>query len=397
MPQFAYKATTREGQIVEGYFDAYDEKTVAERLKNTGLIPLKIEPKREGIRVRFLSRVSGKDLLSFTAQLSTLLNAGLPLDRALNILIEITENRALQGLIGDILKSIREGSSFSEALQKHPRSFPRLYINMVKAGEAGGVLETVLERLVEFMESAKELKDSLFSAMIYPTILLTTGGISIIVLLVYVLPKFTTIFADLGTSLPFSTLMLVSFSTAVQDYWWVLLMLIIMVSVFISRVIKTDAGRRRWDMLKLRLLGNVIRELETARFCRTLGTLLRSGVPMIAALNNAKDITNNTIISEAIDRLSSDVREGRGIAASLANTGAFPPLALSMIKVGEESGQLEKMLLKVATVYERDLRQSIKRFVGFIEPAMILLMGLVIGFIVLSMLAAIFSITDLPF
>jgi general secretion pathway protein F len=397
MPQFAYKATTREGQIVEGYFDAYDEKTVAERLKNTGLIPLKIEPKREGIRVRFLSRVSGKDLLSFTAQLSTLLNAGLPLDRALNILIEITENRALQGLIGDILKSIREGSSFSEALQKHPRSFPRLYINMVKAGEAGGVLETVLERLVEFMESAKELKDSLFSAMIYPTILLTTGGISIIVLLVYVLPKFTTIFADLGTSLPFSTLMLVSFSTAVQDYWWVLLMLIIMVSVFISRVIKTDAGRRRWDMLKLRLLGNVIRELETARFCRTLGTLLRSGVPMIAALNNAKDITNNTIITEAIDRLSSDVREGRGIAASLANTGAFPPLALSMIKVGEESGQLEKMLLKVATVYERDLRQSIKRFVGFIEPAMILLMGLVIGFIVLSMLAAIFSITDLPF
>ncbi len=397
MPQFAYKATTKEGQIVEGYFDAYDERAVAERLKNTGLIPLRIETKREGLRGRLFSRVSNKDLLAFTAQLSTLLNAGLPLDRSLNILIEIAENKALQTLIGDILKSIREGSSFSEALQKHPRSFPRLYINMVRAGEAGGVLETVLERLTEFMESTKELRDSIFSALIYPTILLTTGGISIIVLLIYVLPKFTTIFADLGTSLPLSTMLLVSFSSALQDYWWLVLMLIIMVAVFISKLIKTDAGRRRWHLIKLRLLGNVIRELETARFCRTLGTLLKSGVPMINALNNAKDITNNIIISEAIDRLSSDVREGKGISASLASTGVFPRLALSMIKVGEESGQLENMLLKVASVYERDLRQSIKRFVGFIEPAMILLMGLVIGFIVLSMLAAIFSITELPF
>ncbi len=397
MPRYAYKAATREGTVIEGSFEGADERAIADRLKGTGLIPLYIEPIKDSFRTRIFSGVSGGDVLAFTSELSTLLKSGLPLDRCLNILAEITQNKALEAVITELLKSIREGSSFSEALQRHPRFFSRLYINMVRAGEAGGVLESVLEKLVEFLESAKELKDSVFSAMIYPSILLVTGGISIIALLTYVLPKFTSIFGELGASLPLSTVILISFSSAFQDYWWIVTLVMIGAVVLLNRYIKLPQGRRRWDALKLRLLGNIIREIETARFCRTLGTLLKSGVPLINALNNAKDITNNTIVASSIEKLSIDVKEGKGISASLASAGTFPRLALSMIKVGEESGQLEDMLLKVASVYEKNLKQSIKRFVGFIEPAMILMMGLIIGFIVLSMLTAIFSITELPF
>ncbi|MCX8070638.1 MAG: type II secretion system F family protein [Thermodesulfovibrionales bacterium] len=397
MPNFSYKASTKEGVLVDGLFDAPDEKYVVERLKKTGLIPIEISPVNEGIKRKFLSGISTRDVLSFTTQLSTMLNSGLPLDRSLNILSNITDNRKLQEVISSILKSIREGSSFSEALNRHPQVFSRLYVNMVKAGEVGGVLEIVLEKLVDFLESTRELKDSIFSAMIYPTILLTTGTISIIVLLTYVLPKFTSIFSELGTTLPLSTTILINISTKLQDFWWIVMLSFVMLVIFLNRFVKTEDGRRIWDKTKIRLLGNLIKELETARFSRTLGTLLKSGVPLIQALNNVKDITNNTIVSATIEQLAKDVKEGKTISDSLNNTKLFPKLALSMIKVGEESGQLEDMLLKVATNYEKSLKQSIKRFVGFIEPVMILTMGLIIGFIVLSMLAAIFSITDLPF
>ncbi|HIJ59323.1 MAG TPA: type II secretion system F family protein [Nitrospirae bacterium] len=397
MPNFAYKASTKEGVLIEGNFDAPDERYVVDRLKKTGLIPLEINPVDEGLRRRFFSGISARNVLSFTAQLSTMLNARLPLDRSLNILANICDNKQLTEIISSILSSIREGSSFSEALGRHPNIFPKLYVNMVKAGEVGGVLEIVLEKLVDFLESSRELKDSVFSAMIYPSILLTTGTLSIIVLLTYVLPKFSSIFSEMGTTLPFTTTLLISVSSKLQDYWWIAFIFFVAVIIFINRFINTDEGRKIWDKSKLRLFGNLIQELETARFTRTLGTLLKSGVPLIQALNNVKDITNNTIVTAAIEQVAKDVKEGNTISDSLSKTNIFPKLALSMIKVGEESGQLEEMLLKVAKNYERSLKQSIKRFVGFIEPVMILTMGLIIGFIVLSMLSAIFSITDLPF
>ncbi|MFQ3573916.1 MAG: type II secretion system F family protein [Thermodesulfovibrionales bacterium] len=396
MPQFEYKATTNDGNIVEGIFESPDEKSVLERLRNLGFIPLKVEPVKQKIGHRLLSKASGKDVLIFTSELTTLLKAGLPIDRSLNILSEISESKGIKSVTEAILRSIREGSSFSEALSKHPTVFSRLYVNMVRSGEAGGVLEQVLEKLVEFLESAKELKDSIYSAMIYPSILLVTGGASIIVLLTYVLPKFTSIFGDIGVSLPITTRLLISFSTFIRDYWWLVLLIIGLTAFFINRYINLETGKRRWDAIKLRLFGDVIRNLETARFCRTLGTLLKSGVPLIQALQNAKDITNNSIISDAIEKIAKDVKEGKGLSGPLAATGVFPRLALSMIKVGEESGSLEDMLLRISNTYEKGLRESIKRFIGFIEPAMILLMGIIIGFIVLSMLAAIFSITDLP-
>lgn len=397
MAIFSYRATTMEGAIVEGAIEAADEKSAIERLKNSGIIPLKVAAPEEGIKKRITLRSSKTDLLTFTTELSSLLSAGLPLDRSLNILSEISESKDMKNIVQSILKSIREGSSFSDALQRHPKVFPRLYINMIRAGEASGVLDVVLDKLNEFLESSKELKEHILSVMIYPIILVVTSGISIIILLTYVLPKFSVIFAELGSSLPLPTQVLLTFSNALKSYWWIVLSVMIAGWIIFKNYIKSDTGRYNWDAFKLKLMGEVIRKLETARFCRTLGTLLRSGVPLLQALNNARDVINNQVIASAIDAVSAGAKEGKGIAVPLSSANVFPPLALSMIKVGEETGQLDNMLMKVASTYEKSLNVAIKRFVSLLEPAMILSMGLIIGFIVISMLLAIFSITELPF
>jgi general secretion pathway protein F len=397
MAVFSYRATTIEGSVLEGVIEASDERSAVEKLKNTGYIPLKITAPREGIRRRITLRSTKSDLLTFTTELSALLGAGLPLDRSLNILAGISESKEMKSVINSILKSIREGRSFSDALGGHPKIFPRLYVNMIRAGEAGGVLDVVLEKLNEFLESTKELKDHIFSVMIYPAILMVTGGISIIVLLTYVLPKFSVMFDEMGGSLPLPTEILLTFSDILKLYWWVVSAVLIGAWIVFKKYIKTDTGRYKWDSFKLKIMGDVIRKLETARFCRTLGTLLKSGVPLLHALNNARDVLNNKVIASAVDTVSAGAKEGKGIAVPLSDTHVFPPLALSMIKVGEETGQLDTMLMRVANTYEKSLNVAIKRFVNLLEPAMILSMGLIIGFIVVSMLIAIFSITELPF
>jgi general secretion pathway protein F len=397
MSVFSYRATTIEGAIVEGVIEAVDERSAIERLKNTGFIPLNVAAPKEGIGKKISLRSSRADLLTFTTELSALLGAGLPLDRSLNILSEISENSEMKKVIQSILKSIREGSSFSDALQKHPKVFPKLYVNMIRAGEAGGVLDVVLDKLNEFLESSKALKDHVVSVMIYPSLLLVTGGVSIIILLTFVLPKFSVMFAELGGSLPLATKLLLAFSNALKSYWWIILSAVVAAWVIFRNYVKSDAGRYKWDGFKLRLIGDVIKKLETARFCRTLGTLLKSGVPLLQALNNSRDIVNNRVIAAAVDSVSAGAKEGKGIAVPLSETHVFPQLALSMIKVGEETGQLDVMLIKVASTYEKSLNIAIKRLVNFLEPVMILIMGVIIGFIVISMLLAIFSIVDLPF
>jgi general secretion pathway protein F len=397
MPLFSYRATTMDGSIIEGAIEASDEVSAAERIKNSGLIPLKIFIQDKRLKGRFALRSSKGDLVTFTTELSALLGAGLPLDRSLNILSEISESGEMKETIQSILRSIREGSSFSEALQRHPKIFPRIYINMVRAGEAGGVLDVVLEKLNEFLESMKELREHIFSAMIYPTILVLTGGASIAVLLTFVLPRFSVIFSELGRSLPLPTQILLTVSDAIRSYWWVIFVSLMGIWVSFKSYIKSEAGRYRWDSFKMKMMGEIVKKIETARFCRTLGTLLQSGVPLLQALNNAKDVVSNQVIASKIDIIAKGAKEGRGIAVPLNEIRLFPPLALSMIKVGEETGQLDTMLLKVAQTYERSLRVAIKRFVSFLEPALILGMGIIIGFIVISILMAIFSIVELPF
>ena len=398
MPIFAYRASTVEGAVVEGFIEAIDEKSAIERLKNTGVIPLKVSsPKEGGLKKKISLRSSKGDLLTFTTELSALLGAGLPLDRSLNILSDISESGEMKGVVDAILKSIREGNSFSDALQKQPKVFPRLYVNMIRAGEAGGVLDVVLDKLNEFLESSKALKDHVVSVMIYPAILMLTSGASIIILLTFVLPKFSVIFAELGGALPLPTQILIAFSNTLKSYWWVVAAALTGGWILFKSYTRSDTGKYRWDTLKLRLMGDVIRKLETARFCRTMGTLLKSGVPLLQALNNAKDIVNNQVIANAIDAVSAGAKEGKGMAVPLANTNVFPSLALSMIKVGEETGQLDTMLLKVANTYEKSLNVAIKRFVGLLEPIMILTMGIIVAAIIISILMAIFSIIELPF
>ncbi len=397
MPLYSYRSSTVEGVIVEGAIEAPDEAAAVEKIRNMGVIPLKVTLPKAGLKWNVRLKSSTGDLLTFTSELSVLLSAGLPIDRSLNILSEISESRQMKDIVRSVVEAIRAGGSFSEALQQHPKTFPRFYVNMIRAGEAGGVLDVVLDKLTEFLESTKELKDHIVSAMIYPAILIVTGGLSVIVLLTFVLPKFSVIFAELGSALPLPTQILLGFSNALQMTWWLVALVAIALGMYLKSYVATDEGRYHWDTLKLRLLGDVVRKLETARFCRTLGTLLKSGVPLLQSLNNAKDVIGNRAIAIPIETVLKGAKEGKGVSAPLSAANVFPPLALSMIRVGEETGQLDTMLLKVATAYEKSLKEAVKRFVSFLEPVVILAMGLIIGFIIVSMLMAIFSITDLPF
>jgi general secretion pathway protein F len=398
LPAYSYSSTTQEGIIRDGVIEAHDEKSALAMLKNTGVIPLKIKLQKNNFSADYFNFKSAKnEVQTFTTELYALLGAGLPLDRSLNILAEITENKKMKDIISSILRSIREGSTFSDALEKHPHIFSGLYVNMIRAGEAGGVLEVVLEKLIDFLESSKELKDHIFSALIYPAILVVTGIISIIVLVTYVLPKFSVIFRDLGTQLPVPTQILIVISNVIISAWWIIILIIVAGGFLFKNYLKTEKGRYNWDALKIKIMGDVILKLETARFCRTLGALLRSGVPLLTAIKNAKDIIGNYAIYSALDKISAGIKKGQGIAKPLSDARIFPHLALSMIKVGEETGQLDTMLLKIADTYEKSLKVSIKKFVSFLEPALILGMGLLVGFIVISMLMAIFSITDIPF
>ncbi len=397
MPIFSYRAATKDGAVVEGAIEAADEKSAVERLRNTGVIPIKVSaPKEGGLRKKFALHSAKSDVLVFTTELSALLSAGLPLDRCLNIISEISESGEMKDIVHSILRSIREGSSFSDALQKHPKIFSRLYVNMVRAGEAGGVLDVVLDKLTEFMESTKELKDHIISSMIYPAILTVAGSISVVILLTFVLPRFSSLFSEVGAALPLSTKIVLSLSAAIRSYWWLFAAVVGGGLFLFYNFIRTEAGKYKWDSFKLKMLKDIITKIETERFCRTLGMLLRSGVPLLQALNNARDVVNNRVIYSALEDLSKGAKEGKGLAVPLVSARVFPPLAISMVKVGEETGQLDSMLLKVAATYEKSLRVAIKRFISFLEPALIIGMALVIGFIVVSVLMAVFSVLELP-
>ena len=381
---------------MEGAIESADEKTAVEMLRNTGVIPLSVEAPKEGMRKKMSLRSAKGDILTFTTELTALLGAGLPLDRSLNIIAEVSESKEMKSVVQSILKSIREGSSFSDALQKHPKIFPRIYVNMVRAGEAGGVLNVVLEKLNEFLESSKELKDHIISSMIYPVILIVAGGMSIIFMFTFVLPRFSTIFSELGASLPLSTKIILVFSSAMRSYWWLIGSVVAVAVIAFMKYIRTTEGRFKWDALKLKFMRDVVIKIETERFCRTLGTLLKSGVPLLQALNNSREVVGNRAVAAALESLSQGAKEGKGLAGPLAAAKIFPQLALSMIRVGEETGQLDTMLLKVATTYEKGLREAIRRFMGLLEPLIIITMALIIGFIVVSVFMAIFSILDLP-
>ena len=404
MTQYIYKAASLDGQTVEGFMDGRDEENIVQNLHQLGYIPIRIistQEKKPSLRLSsFLpKRVGIKNLLTFTQELSTLISAGLPLDRSLSILGSLTENERLGEIVKDVLKRIEGGNSLAEALGNHPRIFPKLYVNMVKAGETGGFLEVILSRLAQYLQSTKEIRDYLISVMIYPLILTIVSGVSIAILMVFVIPRLAKIFSDVGQAIPLSTQIILSISHSVIDYWWIGLGVIVMICLGL-KIYKQDEERLlRWDKFKLKwvAIGDLIKKVEVARFSRTLGTLLQSGVSILPALNLVKEISQNRVISRSIGYVHDRLREGKAISKSLEEAEVFPPLAIHMIGVGEETGKLDEMLIKVAETYEENVRNSVKRFVSLLEPLIILIMGAVVGFIVISMLWAIFSIIEIPF
>jgi type II secretion system protein F len=404
MPEYSYKATTLSGQTVEGLMEGKDEEAVIQGLHQLGYIPIRIAAAREkgeGFRLSGLlpQRVGIKDVLIFTQELSTLISAGLPIDRSLNILGTLTENRKLKETVKDILKRIEGGNSLGEALGQYPRIFPKLYVNMVRAGESGGFLETILSRLARYLQSTKEIRDYLISVMIYPLILTLVSGASVVILMTFVIPRFARIFSDMGQAIPLPTQMLMSASHFVRSYWWAGLGALVLVYLGLKAYSQDEERRLNWDRFKLRwiLVGDLIKKVEVSRFTRTLGTLLQSGVSILPALTLVKEISQNLAISRSIHYVHDRLREGKSVSKSLEETNIFPPLAIHMIGVGEETGRLDEMLLKVAENYEENVQTSIKRFVSLLEPLIILVMGSVVGFIVVSMLLAIFSINEIPF
>ena len=409
MATYSYKAADSAGKIVTGVLEAVEEKKVASELQTRGLIPIRIaltkgNGKRLGLNVseqllNLFHGVSSKDVMVFTQDLATLLEAGLPVDRALSLLIESAEKERFKMVVDDILKTVQGGGYLSDALAKHPKAFTSFYVSMVRAGEAGGVLEAVLSRLGEFLESAQELKDYIKSAMVYPIFLVGVGGVSIIILLTFVIPKFSIIFSDMGQAIPLSTQILLGISELLQSYWWAILAVLGTGYFFLRKYLKTPAGRLKFDRKKMKfpVVGDLIKKIEVARFARTLGTLTKSGVPILQALTLVKDIMGNKVISAAMENVYARVKEGDRLSKPLRDTGIFPPLAIQMITVGEETGRLDRMLLRVAESYEKMVRNTVKRLISLLEPTMILFMGLVVGFVVVSMLMAVFSMNEMPF
>jgi type II secretion system protein F len=408
MSPFSYRATTQDGKVVEGVMEADGEAAVIANLRSQGYIPLAVEAgtrKLGGRRSfsfempKFGGRVKNRDLMLFTRELATLLRAGMPLDRSLQSLAALTENDKLETAIGSVLNHVQAGKSLSEALREHKDIFPPIYINMVKAGEVGGVMETVLERLAEYLESAEKTRDEIKSAMAYPLVLGFVGSAAIIVLLTYVLPKFALIFADLGSAMPPSTRFVMAVSDMLQSYWWVGVIVISGAWFAFKRYTSTPAGRFRVDRFRLQvpLFGELTTKVEIAGFARTLGTMLKSGVPLLQSLDIVRAVISNTVISMALETVQKDVSEGKGLSGPLERTGVFPALSLQMVSVGEETGRLDDMLLVVSEHYDRDVSNTLSRLMSMLEPGMLLVMGVIVAFIVVAMLSAVFSVNDMAF
>ena len=405
MPAYDYRASTFEGKIVEGTMEASDDGTVSLKLQEMGLLPVRIGTSgRQTILTREIEwpwkrkKIRRKDLLIFTQELHTLVRAGFPLDRSLAVLGQLAESPAMAEVIQDVLKEVKGGKSFSEGLAKYPAVFPKVYVSMVKAGEAGGVLEEILSRLSSYLVTSEDLKSYIMGAMIYPALLSAVGVISVTILTLFVVPRFTAIFQDMGVPLPLPMAILRGFGIFLTRFWWAVILALILVGVYLKHFRNSSAGRLKWDrwMLRIPMVGVVLRKVEVARFARTLGTLLHGGVPLLQSMTIVRDIIGNQSIAITIEPIRNGIKKGEGISQPMKQSGVFPALAMHLIEVGEESGKLDSMLIQVADVYDGEVRNSIKDLIAFFEPALILLMGIIIGTIVVSMLMAIFSINDIP-
>jgi general secretion pathway protein F len=408
MPLYRYKAVSPTGEVSTGEFEAPHQSAVVERLRDMGLLPMRIDlaigamtptVRREGSLARLLRRrsVRGDDIAAMTRELGTLLEAGLPLDRSMEILISLAASEPVRLLLQQVRDDVRGGASLSQALDAHKGVFSRFYVNIVRAGEAGGALPAVLVRLTDFMTRAKELRDTVVSALIYPTILVGVAVLSVMLLLIYVVPQFSQMFHDAGKALPLPTQVVIAAGNFLRHYWWTLILGAIAIVYWWRGQRAKPAARYKWDMRFLRspLLGDLIAKIEVARFSRTLGTLLGNGVTLLSGLSIVKETMSNVVLANALEGVIAKLREGQGLGRPLMESGVYPKFAIHMVMVGEETGRLEDMLLRVADVYDREVTTAVKRLLGLLEPLLILTLAAVIAGIILSILVALLSINEL--
>ncbi|MGQ5488222.1 type II secretion system F family protein [Thauera sp. ZXT1-4] len=412
MPEFAYRAVDARGHFTDGLIEAADLQAAVGQLRARGLTPVSVDGAGatahvhhrpdQGKRSRRLAfgrdaGIKAEDIHNITTELAVMLRAGLPLDRALRVLLGMADKPAQADLLHDILESVKAGKGFSQALQAHHQHFGDFYISMVRSGEAGGQLGDVLTRLSEHLERVKSLRESVVSALIYPAILIVVACISVVLMLGFVVPQFETLFEDMGEALPMPTRVIVALGDFVAGRWWLLLGLAVLAIWGARRWLRTPQGAVWRDTLLLRLplLGPIMRKYELTRFARSMGTLLGNGVPMVMSLRIAADTVGNSILREAIDRVPADIKQGKRLADALAATGLMTPLALNMVRLGEETGRLDAMLLELARVYDGDVQAGVKRGLTMLEPLLILVLGGVIAAIIVSILLGILSVNDL--
>jgi len=403
MPLFTYKAVNSLGETEEGIRDAVDEQLLIAALQSEGYIPIRVAPANSrsflGLGAK-QSKLSQKDIALLTGELATLLESGLPLDKSLLVLMDLTEdNERLSKLIARVLDKVKGGASLADALEQQAGIFSKFYLNMIRAGEAGGSLDDVLKRMSDYLERSQELKDTVSTALIYPAILLVMSLASLFVMLTFVVPQFTEMFESAGKALPVSTQIVVGLANWLQSYWWALLAGIVSISSYMKFQLADPIRKKVWDgrFLKLPLAGTIITNKETANISRTLGTLLGNGVSILSALVIVRETVDNLVLAAAIQDAEEQLKQGKHLSDALLEKRLFPKMAMQMIKMGEETGRLEEMLLRVATIYDKQLRVAIQRLLAFLEPALIITLGLMIAGIIVSILLAILSVNDLAF
>ena len=395
MPRFRYQALTNTGSTVSNVEDANSKAELVSSLKIRGYWPTDIVEDIEGnedeeskFRFSIRRRVKPKDVEFFTYQIGTLINSHIPLARALDITLEQIASITLRQVIHQVKYDVEHGSTFANALAEHPKVFSDLYINMVKAGEAGGVLGVVLARLAEFAEGQRHLKNEVVSALFYPAVLFVLSGLAIAVLMVAVVPKFTVMFEDMGTQLPPLTRGLIGFADFVSSFWWIILIMIIVLSIAFSRFIQLENGRLIFDRIKIRLplIGQVFNSFAIIRFTQTMATLMENGVTLLPALRVVKDTIGNKVYSNAVLSAEQEIERGSTLARELERTKVFPPVVMHMISVGEESGSPQQMMSKLSEYYDLETKKNLERLTSLVGPLVILFMGVIIGLIAFAII-----------
>ena len=395
MPRFRYQALTNTGSTVSNVEDANSKAELVSSLKIRGYWPTDIVEDIEGnddeeskFRFSIRRRVKPKDVEFFTYQIGTLINSHIPLARALDITLEQIASITLRQVIHQVKYDVEHGSTFANALAEHPKVFSDLYINMVKAGEAGGVLGVVLARLAEFAEGQRHLKNEVVSALFYPAVLFVLSGLAIAVLMVAVVPKFTVMFEDMGTQLPPLTRGLISFADFVSSFWWIILIMIVVLSIAFSRFIQLENGRLIFDRIKIRLplIGQVFNSFAIIRFTQTMATLMENGVTLLPALRVVKDTIGNKVYSNAVLSAEQEIERGSTLARELERTKVFPPVVMHMISVGEESGSPQQMMSKLSEYYDLETKKNLERLTSLVGPLVILFMGVIIGLIAFAII-----------